>query len=73
MKACDLCGREFEKQGHLNLHKYHCKMKQKPKQEEPKIEECTHVFRLLNLRQPIENRAYQAGYKEVCTKCQEVQ
>lgn len=76
-KTCDLCGKVLKHQGALNIHKYHCKMKQaqkeQPKQEEPKQEEiCEHNFRLLNLRAPMEKRAYDAGYKEVCIKCQEV-
>lgn len=76
-KTCDLCGKVLKHQGALNIHKYHCKMKQlqkeQPKPEELKPVECEHNFRLLNLRAPMEKRAYDSGYKEVCIKCQEVQ
>lgn len=76
MLECRFCGvstrkdgTPFEKQGQLNLHEYHCKMKNVSHET---IEECKHKFRFLNLRQPIENKAYEAGYKEVCSKCQDL-
>jgi hypothetical protein len=80
--SCSLCGKGFPKQGHLNLHMYHCKMKNpSPEGKQPikKVEDqviletCNHNFRLLNLHVPIERKAYQAGYKEVCSKCQDLQ
>lgn len=86
---CPLCGtnqsktgKPFTKQAHLNLHMYHCKVKnpspegKKPvKKVEDKVllETCTHSFRLLNLHVSIERSAYEAGYKEVCSKCQDLQ
>lgn len=64
-------GTEFTKQGHLNLHEYHCKMKNSHSENrKTEQEKCIHEYRLLNVNQPIENRAYSAGYKEVCVKCQ---
>lgn len=78
MLTCQYCGvtsrkdgRPFEKQGQLNLHEYHCKMKNHSSNNDD-LEECKHSFRFLNLRQPIERKAYSAGYIEVCSKCQEV-
>jgi hypothetical protein len=81
MKTCELCGKEFERQGQLNLHKYHCQIRQykkdnvsrETKKEEKKEEECLHSFRLLNGNIPIEKRAINSGYVEVCTKCLNVQ
>lgn len=80
MFTCKFCGtttrkdgRIFDKQGQLNLHEYHCKMKNVTRetiQEETKA--CEHTYRLLNLKQPIELKAYNGGYKEVCVKCQEL-
>lgn len=75
MKKCGICGKEFEKQGQLNLHMYHCKVKAAaavPVDYEKKFKECEHNYRLLNLRQPLELRAYENGYKEVCIECQSV-
>lgn len=80
---CKFCGTEnrkdgtpFQKQGQLNLHEYHCKMKQSQhvSRETPqeKEKECEHEFRLLSVSAPIEKRAYLAGYKEVCVKCQQL-
>lgn len=80
MFKCKYCGaetrkdgRKFDKQGQLNLHMYHCKMKHVSRETlEKETEECKHNFRLLNLKQPMELKAYNANYKEVCTKCQEL-
>lgn len=85
MKTCKFCGAKFEKQGQLNLHQYHCKIKHINKDSEHypnsqndrsskngDIDICSHNYRLLNLKIPIEKRAYGAGYKEVCVKCQEL-
>jgi hypothetical protein len=77
-KICPLCGYEAKHQGALNMHMYHCKMKNVPRgtNEEhdntlsPK--ECSHEWRFLNLKAPIEKRAYEAGYIEVCKKCQDL-
>jgi hypothetical protein len=82
MKVCKHCGKEFERQGQLNLHQYHCQIKQYKKEnvsretkeiKEELKEECQHSFRLLNGNIPIEKRAINSGYVEVCTKCQNVQ
>lgn len=73
MKVCDICGREFEKQGHLNLHKYHCRIKHNNFEGyEKEQKECEHYFRFLNLNVPLERRAYNEGYREVCKTCQMV-
>jgi hypothetical protein len=34
--------------------------------------QCLHEFRILVTNNPIERQAIQAGYKEVCEKCQEL-
>lgn len=79
MKKCPNCGKEFQKQGHLNLHKYHCDIKQAKKnagepEEEKKNAACVHNWRLLNLKIPVEKNAYEQGnFTEVCTKCQDLQ
>lgn len=68
-------GKEFKSQGQLNLHEYHCRMKQgtgaqsSPAQE-PKT--CSHDWRLLNPHKQDEAAAMNAHYGEVCTKCQEL-
>jgi hypothetical protein len=35
-------------------------------------ETCEHEWRFLNLKAPIERKAYEAGYIEVCKKCQDL-
>jgi hypothetical protein len=80
MLSCKYCGtttrkdgRKFDKQGQLNLHEYHCKMKSVSRETlDFQTETCKHDFRLLNLNQPMELKAYKANYKEVCSKCQEL-
>lgn len=81
MKVCDICGYEAKHQGALNMHKYHCKIKNQNRENvshETKVEkevekECNHNYRLLNGSIAIENRAIKNGYTEVCTICQSVQ
>jgi hypothetical protein len=80
MLSCKYCGvqarkdgRPFEKQGQLNLHEYHCKMKHVPRETKEDIDQdCEHSFRLLTVSSPIEKQAYNSGYMEVCRKCQEL-
>lgn len=81
MRKCKYCGAEarkdgrpFEKQGQLNLHEYHCKMKNHVSREtnEEVDKGCEHSFRLLTVSSPIEKQAYNNGYMEVCRKCQEL-
>jgi hypothetical protein len=76
---CKYCGTEtrkdgrlFSKQGQLNLHEYHCKMKHLHSDDSVQEQEHEHVFRFLNLNSTIEKKAYHAGFKEVCSKCQEL-
>jgi len=74
-KICPLCGYEAKHQGALNMHMYHCKMKNVSRGtiEENEVKEtCEHEWRFLNLKAPIERRAYEGGYIEVCKKCQEL-
>lgn len=74
---CENCGYETEHNGAYNLHRYHCNMRKLAgngqKKEQPKHSVCEHEWRLLSHSQPIELRAIQNGYKEVCEKCQIVQ
>lgn len=76
MKTCPLCGKnDLKHQGALNIHMYHCKMKQVNVTRETLkqgSDDCTHDFRLLNLNSPIEKKAYNSGYHFVCTKCQDL-
>lgn len=73
------CGKEYTSQGSLNLHKYHCGMKEYREQRKIKtkpVEQgcnggCT--WRLLNQSNGLENQAIKQGYMEVCSKCQELQ
>lgn len=75
-KTCSICGYEAKHQGALNMHMYHCKMKNVSRGtiegEGQKEKECVHEWRFLNLRAPIEKKAYEHGYIEVCTKCQDL-
>jgi hypothetical protein len=82
MKTCPICGRDnLKHQGALNIHMYHCKMKNVSKivdygdnleKEKEKVQICEHEWRFLNLKAPIERKAYSHGYLEVCTQCQEL-
>lgn len=72
MLKCD-CGKEFDKQGKLNLHKYHCGLRKAAGQAKPNVDKCEHQFRLLNPRSVNEYNAMQSGYGEVCAKCQDLQ
>lgn len=82
MKTCPLCQKELKHQGALNMHMYHCKMKNGSKTENLKtvkateegllVEACKHEYRFLNLNAPIERIAYGENYKEVCKSCQEL-
>lgn len=65
-------GRPFTKQGQINLHEYHCKMKNVPRETKSQEKECAHNWRLLSVNSSIEYRAYENGYMEVCVKCQEL-
>lgn len=82
MKKCTICEKEFQSQGGLNLHYWSCNLKNGAKQENAvvvkkveenviQVKECEHDFRFLNLKAPLERKAYNTGiYKEVCGKCQ---
>jgi len=85
MLKCKYCGtgerkdgRPFEKQGQLNLHEYHCKMKNskqsnnQQQQEEKQERQHVHKWRFLTVSSPIERKAYNSGFKEVCVECQEL-
>jgi uncharacterized Zn finger protein (UPF0148 family) len=80
--VCPICQMDFshkeprKRQGAMNLHKYHCMMKNlksQHEQQQEKPQECSHTFRLLNNVTPAERQAIARGYTEVCTKCQEVE
>jgi hypothetical protein len=75
-KVCPLCGYEAKHQGALNMHMYHCKMKNgnvpRGTNEPNEPTTCEHEWRFLNLKAPIERRAYEGGFIEVCKKCQEL-
>lgn len=70
-KICPICQYEAKHQGALNMHMYHCKMKNVPRETKQEIsKECTHSWRLLNLQSGIEAQANKNGYMEVCKTCQ---
>lgn len=72
-KVCDICGWVGRHQGALNIHKYHCKMKHgRNEKVEESLQDCTHDWRLLTASSPLERKAVENGYTEVCRKCQEV-
>ena len=73
-KICPICNTyEAKHQGALNMHMYHCKMKNTPNVPRETIENgCEHEWRLLNLNSPIEMKAFKGGYIEVCKKCQDL-
>lgn len=76
---CSVCGKEFEKQGSLNLHEYHCKLKngqgvqQQQNKQVVNQNSCDHDYRALNSRDSLEYRAINAGFTEVCDKCENLQ
>jgi hypothetical protein len=74
VKTCPICGKnDLKHQGALNMHMYHCKIKNVGGQQEtPKEEKCEHDWRFLNPSMSVESKAMKHGYKEVCKKCQEV-
>lgn len=73
-KVCPICGWVGKHQGALNIHMYHCKMKNgRNEKVEKHLEQCQHEWRLLNAAGHVEQKAIRAGYTEVCKKCQEVQ
>jgi hypothetical protein len=73
VKTCPICGKnDLKHQGALNMHMYHCKIKNANKLQEESKEECEHDWRFLNPSRPIEKNCMQRGYKEVCVKCQDV-
>jgi hypothetical protein len=41
-------------------------------QQQQQHNECVHEWRFLNLKAPIERKAFEAGNVEVCVKCQEL-
>lgn len=76
-KICPICNvYEAKHQGALNMHMYHCKIKNTPNntivQEKENDDVCTHDWRFLNLKSPIERKAFENGYTEVCKKCQDL-
>jgi hypothetical protein len=71
MKTCPICGRDdLKHQGALNMHKYHCQMKNASTVSRETLEQCEHEFRFLAVSSPIEKKAYDKGFMEVCGKCQ---
>lgn len=80
-KICPICNTyDAKHQGALNMHMYHCKMKHSTfinenvsrGTEQQKQEGCSHEWRFLNLKAPIEKRAFENGYIEVCKKCHDL-
>jgi len=76
-KICPICKTyDAKHQGALNMHMYHCKMKNQTeivsRETNEKPADCVHEWRFLNLRAPIEKKAYEHGYIEVCIKCQDL-
>jgi hypothetical protein len=82
MKTCLICGKsDLKHQGALNIHMYHCKVKNGQVKEvkehfENNKQDCevtgNHSWRLLG-NTGIERNARQAGFMEVCSHCQSVQ
>lgn len=75
-KACRICGKVLKHQGALNIHMYHCKIKNgqhETVQKHFEQETCEHNFRLLTPYRREEKMALAQGYNEVCTKCHDVQ
>lgn len=71
-KICPICNTyEAKHQGALNMHMYHCKIKNVSRETVPEeLKECEHDFRLLSVSNHYEKIAYKKGYMEVCKKCQ---
>ncbi len=65
---CDRCGKDCGNPPALNLHQHYCKVKKvAPAPAEEK--KCNHDYRLLNPKNPIEEKALKDGYLQVCKKC----
>jgi len=67
MFKCPECGKEFDKEKSLRLHRY------KSHGWRPDSANCEHSWRLLNPRIASEKLAINAGYEKVCIKCEEVE
>lgn len=73
---CNKCGRLFSSEGGYNLHGpcgpgYRSGRNQKGNKKEGSGG-CDHDFRLLDTSKKEEKLACDAGYSEVCTKCEDL-
>lgn len=72
MFKCPECGKEFDKEKSLRLHRYKKHGWRPECKTDNKSGECQHNWRLLNPRVSREQLAIRAGYNEVCIRCEEV-
>lgn len=68
---CEYCGKDCGNPPALELHMKFCKKKNGHNVENKN--NCEHEFRLLNPNRPIEFKALQNGYLQVCIKCSELE
>ena len=80
MYKCKHCGKEFTKQGSLNLHEYRCKENPDSKKNASKVKEkkknkynecpnCGGEMRFLTNSDVNEREAIKGGYTLICESC----
>lgn len=79
--ACDVCGKDYEKEGWCRQHEIGAHKgesqesktgKAAAKSQNNKCNECGASLRLLNSRDMYEKKAIALGYKKVCPECEEL-
>lgn len=79
--ACDICGKDFEKEGWCRQHETGAHKasnveltegKKAEKSENNKCPECGTTLRLLKSSDMYERKAITLGYKKICPKCEEL-
>lgn len=79
--ACDVCGKDYEKEGWCRQHETRAhpeadvELKERKKASETKYNKCNDcgaALRLLNSRDMYEKKAITLGYKKICPECEEL-
>lgn len=75
MPKCQYCGKECkDNRGRAAHERNFCPNRPggEDKTKKKQGEACNHAYRFLNPRVEVEAAAMQAGFSEVCTKCEEL-